>query len=178
MQAAKLEAQEAKHEAEKAFDKAMEIVDRDVRGEQVSGRYKGIGSVLDAEGWFPTRDIAYLDADGYLFIGGRSDDTIIRGGENIAPAEIEDVLVEHPQVRDCAVVGAEDAQWGQSIVAVVVPAPGPAPAVEDLRAFVRAHLRGSRTPDRVVFRSELPTNATGKVLRRELVEQLSTKESA
>ena len=149
-----------------------------VRGEQVSGRYTGIGSVLDAEGWFPTRDIAYLDADGYLFIGGRSDDTIIRGGENIAPAEIEDVLVEHPQVRDCAVVGAEDAEWGQSIVAVVVPAPGPAPAVEDLRAFVRAHLRGSRTPDRVVFRSELPTNATGKVLRRELVEQLSTKESA
>ena len=149
-----------------------------VRGEQVSGRYTGIGSVLDAEGWFPTRDIAYLDADGYLFIGGRSDDTIIRGGENIAPAEIEDVLVEHPQVRDCAVVGAEDAEWGQSIVAVVVPAPGPAPAVEDLRAFVRAHLRGSRTPDRVVRRSELPTNATGKVLRRELVEQLSTKESA
>ena len=149
-----------------------------VRGEQVSGRYTGIGSVLDAEGWFPTRDIAYLDADGYLFIGGRSDDTIIRGGENIAPAEIEDVLVEHPQVRDCAVVGVEDAQWGQIIVAVVVPAPGPSPGVEDLRAFVRAQLRGSRTPDKVVFRTELPTNATGKVLRRELVEQLSVKESA
>ena len=157
---------------------SVEVQIRADDGEQVSGRYTGIGSVLDAEGWFPTRDIAYLDADGYLFIGGRSDDTIIRGGENIAPAEIEDVLVEHPQVRDCAVVGAEDAEWGQSIVAVVVPAPGPAPAVEDLRAFVRAHLRGSRTPDRVVFRSELPTNATGKVLRRELVEQLSTKESA
>lgn len=149
-----------------------------VRGEQVSARYTGIGSALDAEGWFPTRDVAHLDAHGYLFIGGRSDDTIIRGGENIAPAEIEDVLIEHPQVRDCAVVGAEDAQWGQIIVAVVVPAPAPAPDVEDLRAFVRAHLRGSRTPDRVVFRSELPTNATGKVLRRELVEQLSTKESA
>ena len=149
-----------------------------VRGEQVSGRYTGIGSALDADGWFPTRDIAYLDADGYLFIGGRSDDTIIRGGENIAPAEIEDVLVEHPHVRDCAVVGAEDAQWGQIIVAVVVPAPGASPDVEDLRSFVRAQLRGSRTPDEVVFRTELPTNATGKVLRRELVEQLSGKESA
>ena len=149
-----------------------------VRGEQVSGRYTGIGSVLDADGWFPTRDIAYLDADGYLFIGGRSDDTIIRGGENIAPAEIEDVLVEHPQVRDCAVVGVEDARWGQIIVAVVVAAPGPSPGVEDLRAFMRAQLRGSRTPDKVVFRTELPTNATGKVLRRELVEQLSVKESA
>ena len=83
-----------------------------VRGEQVSGRYSEIGSVLDAEGWFPTKDVAMLDADGYLFIGGRSDDTIIRGGENIAPAEIEDVLVEHPSVRDCAVVGPEDPAMG------------------------------------------------------------------
>ncbi|MEN4474407.1 fatty acid--CoA ligase family protein [Mycolicibacterium cosmeticum] len=145
-----------------------------VRGEQVSGRYTGIGSVLDAEGWFPTKDVATLDEDGYLYIGGRSDDTIIRGGENIAPAEIEDVLVEHPEVRDCAVVGAEDAEWGQIIVAVVVPAVGADPDPEDLRAFVRAQLRGSRTPDRVVFRAELPTNATGKVLRRELVSELNT----
>ncbi|TFV56931.1 long-chain fatty acid--CoA ligase [Mycobacterium sp. PS03-16] len=141
-----------------------------VRGEQVSGRYSDIGSVLDADGWFPTRDIASLDEDGYLFIGGRSDDTIIRGGENIAPAEIEDVLVEHPDVRDVAVVGPEDPQWGQIIVAVVVPSPGVTPDPDDLRAHVRRHLRGSRTPDRVVFRHELPTNATGKVLRRELIK--------
>ena len=144
-----------------------------VRGDQVSGRYSEIGSVLDAEGWFPTKDVAMLDADGYLFIGGRSDDTIIRGGENIAPAEIEDVLVEHPSVRDCAVVGPEDPQWGQIIVAVVVPADSANPDPEELREHVRAHLRGSRTPDRVVFRDELPTNATGKVLRRELVAELT-----
>src|ERR1700733_2715352 len=143
-----------------------------VRGEQVSGRYTGIGSVLDAEGWFPTRDIATLDEGGYLFIGGRSDDTIIRGGENIAPAELEDVLVEHPHVRDVAVVGVEDPQWGQAIVAVVVPAVGADPDPEELREHVRKSLRGSRTPDRVVFRDELPTNATGKVLRREIVEEL------
>ncbi|MGW0162830.1 class I adenylate-forming enzyme family protein [Mycobacterium sp. NPDC003323] len=149
-----------------------------VRGEQVSGRYTGIGSVLDEQGWFPTKDVATLDEDGYLFIGGRSDDTIIRGGENIAPAEIEDVLVEHPAVRDCAVVGAEDPQWGQIIVAVVVPAVGTDPDAEELRSFVRAQLRGSRTPDRVVFRAELPTNATGKVLRRELVSELNDKEPA
>ncbi len=68
-----------------------------VRGEQVSGRYTGIGSVLDENGWFPTKDIAMLDEEGFLFIGGRSDDTIIRGGENIAPAELEEVLVEHPR---------------------------------------------------------------------------------
>ena len=144
-----------------------------VRGEQVSGRYTGIGSVLDDNGWFPTKDVAHLDGEGYLFIGGRSDDTIIRGGENIAPAEIEDVLVEHPHVRDCAVVGADDPEWGQIIVAVVVAQQGTEPDGEDLRAHVRAQLRGSRTPDRVVFRNELPTNATGKVLRRELVDELN-----
>ena len=145
-----------------------------VRGEQVSGRYTGIGSVLDDEGWFPTRDIASLDADGYLFIGGRSDDTIIRGGENIAPAELEDVLIEHPDVHQVAVVGPEDPQWGQSIVAVVVPVAGITPDAEELREHVRKSLRGSRTPDRVVFRDELPTNATGKVLRREILADLAT----
>lgn len=144
-----------------------------VRGEQVSGKYTDIGSVLDEAGWFPTKDVASLDDQGYLFIGGRSDDTIIRGGENIAPAEIEDVLVEHPQVRECAVVGADDPQWGQIIVAVVVPNLDTDPDPEELREHVRVQLRGSRTPDRVVFRTELPTNATGKVLRRELVHEVN-----
>src|SRR6195256_561350 len=108
-----------------------------VRGEQVSARYTDIGSVLDADGWFPTKDVAMLDEGSYLFIGGRSDDTIIRGGENIAPAEIEDVLVEHPSVRDCVVVGPEDPEWGQIIVAVVVPATGASPDPDDLREHVR-----------------------------------------
>lgn len=143
-----------------------------VRGEQVSGKYTGIGSVLDEHGWFPTKDIATLDDDGYLFITGRSDDTIIRGGENIAPAELEDVLVEHPHVHEVAVVGVPDPQWGQTIVAVVVPAPGADPDPDELREHVRKQLRGSRTPDRVVFRAELPTNATGKVLRREIIATL------
>lgn len=149
-----------------------------VRGEQVSGRYTGIGSVLDENGWFPTKDIAMLDDEGYLFIGGRSDDTIIRGGENIAPAELEEVLVEHPHVRDVAVVGVEDPQWGQAIVAVVVPRPGAEPDPEELRAHVRKSLRGSRTPDRVVFRDELPTTPTGKVLRREIIEDLAGVQAA
>ncbi|HEX5143740.1 MAG TPA: fatty acid--CoA ligase family protein [Mycobacterium sp.] len=149
-----------------------------VRGEQVSGRYTGIGSVLDEQGWFPTRDIAMLDDEGYLFLGGRSDDTIIRGGENIAPAELEDVLIEHPHVHEVAVVGAEDPEWGQAIVAVVVPVAGINPDPEELREHVRAALRGSRTPDRVVFRDELPTNATGKVLRREIVASLQQDATA
>jgi long-chain acyl-CoA synthetase len=143
-----------------------------VRGEQVSGRYTGIGSVLDENGWFPTKDIAMLDEEGYLFIGGRSDDTIIRGGENIAPAELEEVLIEHSHVRDVAVVGVEDPEWGQAIVAVVVPTVGIDPDPEELREHVRKSLRGSRTPDRVVFRDELPTTPTGKLLRREIIETL------
>ena len=143
-----------------------------VRGEQVSGKYTGIGSVLDEHGWFPTKDVATLDDDGYLFITGRSDDTIIRGGENIAPAELEDVLVEHPHVHEVAVVGVPDPQWGQTIVAVVVPAPGADPDPDELREHVRKQLRGSRTPDRVVFRAGLPTNATGKILRREIIATL------
>jgi acyl-CoA synthetase (AMP-forming)/AMP-acid ligase II len=153
---------------------AEEVGELYVRGDQVSGRYAEIGSVLDAEGWFPTKDVAYLDADGYLFIGGRSDDTIIRGGENIAPAEVEDVLVEHPHVRDVAVVGVEDDEWGQIMVAVVVPVADITPDPEDLRAHVRTQLRGSRTPDRVVFRHELPTTPTGKVLRRQLADELKS----
>ncbi|OBG02556.1 class I adenylate-forming enzyme family protein [Mycolicibacter sinensis] len=144
-----------------------------LRGSQVSGRYAEIGSVLDAEGWFPTKDLATIDEDGYLFVHGRSDDTIIRGGENIAPAELEDVLVEHPSVHQVAVVGADDPEWGQIIVAVVVTEPNSEPDVEDLRDWVRSRLRGSRTPDRVVFRDELPVSPTGKILRRELTRELN-----
>jgi acyl-CoA synthetase (AMP-forming)/AMP-acid ligase II len=143
-----------------------------VRGDQVSGRYSGIGSVLDEHGWFATKDIATIDDAGYLFITGRSDDTIIRGGENIAPAEVEDVLIEHLDVRQVAVVGVDDDRWGQAIVAVVVPEPGTTPEPDELRSFVRSALRGSRTPDRIVFRDELPVTPTGKVLRRDLVASL------
>jgi acyl-CoA synthetase (AMP-forming)/AMP-acid ligase II len=139
-----------------------------VRGPQVSGEYLGTGSVVDSEGWFPTRDRAHIDAEGYLFIEGRSDDTIIRGGENIAPAEIEDVLSQHPAVRDVAVIGVPDPEWGERLVAVVVKSEEVDP--EDLRAFVRARLRGSRTPEAVVFTDELPMTPTGKLLRRALVD--------
>src|SRR5207244_9422687 len=113
-----------------------------VRGNQVSRRYAEIGSVLDAEGWFPTRDLAFLDDEGYLFIQGRSDDTIIRGGENIAPAEIETVLREHPDVVDVAVVGVADPEWGERIAAAVVPR-GATLDADELRSWARSRLRGS-----------------------------------
>jgi acyl-CoA synthetase (AMP-forming)/AMP-acid ligase II len=143
-----------------------------VRGPQVSGEYMGSGSVLDSEGWFPTKDLAFQDRDGFLFVVGRNDDTIIRGGENIAPAEIEDVLVEHPLVRSVAVVGIPDDHWGQAIVATVVLEPGATSDQEQLREFVRAELRSSRTPDRIVFRTELPSTLTGKILRRNIIADI------
>jgi acyl-CoA synthetase (AMP-forming)/AMP-acid ligase II len=144
-----------------------------VRGNRVSRAYLGTGSALDSDGWFATRDNAYLDRDGFVFIEGRADDVIIRGGENIAPAEIEDVLVEHPAIEAVAVVGLPDEEWGQRIAAVVVLAEGARAEADELRAFVRARLRGSRTPDDVVFRTDLPYTDTGKLQRRALVRELS-----
>ncbi|MFI1049913.1 class I adenylate-forming enzyme family protein [Streptomyces griseoruber] len=138
-----------------------------VRGEQISGEYAGAEDTV-TDGWFATRDRGRLDADGYLHIEGRADDTIIRGGENIAPAEIEDVLLEHPGVREAAVLGVPDPEWGQRLVAVLVGAGDP----EEIRAYAKARLRSAKTPDTVVFRPELPRTATGKLLRRTLVAEL------
>jgi acyl-CoA synthetase (AMP-forming)/AMP-acid ligase II len=137
-----------------------------VRGEQVSGEYAGRAAPLDADGWFPTRDRGWVDADGYLFIEGRSDDTIIRGGENIAPAEIEEVLLGHPDIEQCAVVGVPDDEWGQRIAAVVVARPGTALDAAAVQDFARASLRGSKTPQDVTFAEALPFTETGKLLRR------------
>ncbi|MFW0785631.1 fatty acid--CoA ligase family protein [Gordonia sp. CPCC 206044] len=143
-----------------------------VRGDQISGEY-GSRSVLDDEGWFPTRDLGRLDADGYLYIEGRADDTIIRGGENIAPAEVEDVLLEYPGVTEAAVVGVPDPEWGQRLVAVVVGA-GDA---EEIRAWVRSRLRSAKTPDSIVFTPELPRTETGKLLRRNLISDITESET-
>jgi acyl-CoA synthetase (AMP-forming)/AMP-acid ligase II len=137
-----------------------------VRGEQVSGEYLGQDGAVDAEGWFPTRDRGWVDGDGYLHVEGRADDTIIRGGENIAPAEIEDVLLAHPAVASAAVVGLPDEEWGQRIGAAVVLRPGTSLDASDLQAWTRARLRSSRTPATIAFRDELPVTETGKLLRR------------
>jgi acyl-CoA synthetase (AMP-forming)/AMP-acid ligase II len=140
-----------------------------VRGPQVAGEYLEAGSLVRADGWFPTRDRGYLDAEGYLFVRGRADDTIIRGGENIAPAEIEEVLGRHPAVLECVVAGVPDLEWGQRIGAFVLVRPDAEVDEVELRSWVRERLRGSRTPDCVVFVEEFPTTPTGKVVRRDLV---------
>jgi fatty-acyl-CoA synthase len=140
-----------------------------VRGEQVAGEYLQQGSKLTAEGWFPTNDGGELDANGYLYVTGRLDDVIVRGGENISPGEIEDVMLSHPDVRDVAVIGIPNDQWGETIAAVVVGSATEA----DLKALVAQRLRSSRSPDTVVYRDELPYNDTGKLLRRVLRAELA-----
>lgn len=143
-----------------------------VRGAQVAGEYRGLGRIVDDEGWFPTRDRGWLDADGYLFLDGRADDIIVRGGENISPGEIEAVLSEHPDVAEVAVVAMPSEQWGETVAAAVVPAPGARADGAALQAWVRERLRSSRVPEHIVFRSELPYNDMGKLLRRVIRAQL------
>ena len=146
-----------------------------VRGEQVSGEYEDRGSTVDAGGWFPTRDAGYQDADGYLFLDGRADDVIVRGGENMSPGEIEDVLLEHAAVADAGVVGVPSEEWGEAVASAVVVKPEvPAnPAlVAELQAWVKARMRSSRVPERIDFWPELPYNETGKLLRREVKAKL------
>jgi long-chain acyl-CoA synthetase len=143
-----------------------------VRGEKVAGEYLGRGNQLTADGFFPTRDAGFADAEGYLFLDGRLDDVIVRGGENLSPGEIEDVLRDHPDVADCAVVGVPDEQWGEAVAAVIVARPGAAPSAEALRDFVRSRLRSSRAPERITFRPVLPYTETGKLLRRAVKAEL------
>jgi acyl-CoA synthetase (AMP-forming)/AMP-acid ligase II len=155
---------------------ATESGDIFVRGEQVAGEYLGSDNVQG--GWFATRDRGFLDSEGYLFIEGRADDTIIRGGENISPAEIEEVLLQHSDVTDCAVVGIEDEEWGQRIASAVVLVDGSTITPEALRSFARTHLRGSKTPDQILIVDELPYTDTGKLLRRVIREKLARPSEA
>jgi acyl-CoA synthetase (AMP-forming)/AMP-acid ligase II len=139
-----------------------------VRGEQVSGEYRE-RSALDAAGWFPTRDAGWLDAEGFLFLAGRADDVIVRGGENISPGEIEDVLLAHSAIADAAAVAVPSTEWGEAVGIAVVVRPGhAAPDEEQLRALIKSRLRSSRVPERIAFLDALPYNEMGKLLRREV----------
>ncbi|GAB2843643.1 hypothetical protein GCM10022221_48610 [Actinocorallia aurea] len=141
-----------------------------VRGPQVSGEYAAAGST-DAAGWFRTRDAGRVDADGYVYVEGRLDDVIVRGGENLSPGEIEDVLVQHPDISDAAVFGVPDEEWGEVAVAAVVPREGSSLDETMVQVWVGEHLRSSRVPARVRLMDLLPRNDMGKVLRRVLREQ-------
>ncbi len=144
-----------------------------VRGEQVSGEYEDRGSVTDADGWFPTRDAGSMDEAGFLFLEGRADDVIVRGGENLSPGEIEDVLLAHPTVRDAAVVGVPDEQWGEGVAAAVVAKADAEIDIKALQDWVLEHMRSSRVPQLIQVWDELPYNETGKLLRRVVKAELS-----
>ena len=139
-----------------------------VRGEQVSGEYRG-RTALDADGWFPTRDAGWMDEGGYLFLTGRADDVIVRGGENISPGEIEDVLMSHPAIVDAAAVGVPSQEWGEAVGIAIVARPDHAtPGDEELRKLIKDRLRSSRVPEQIRSLPELPYNEMGKLLRREI----------
>ena len=130
------------------------------------------GGRPDNDPWFNTGDLGYLDDDGYLFVVDRRDDLIVSGGENIYPAEIERVLLEHPLVRDAAVVGLKEATWGARHVAAVVWTGDSATAAPDLLAHCRLRLASFKIPERILLFDELPRSASGKLIRRALREPI------
>jgi acyl-CoA synthetase (AMP-forming)/AMP-acid ligase II len=137
---------------------------------EVCGRAEHFFLVAD-DGSLHTGDLGRLDHDGYLFLVGRRGDKIIRGGENIYPVEVEQVLEQHPGVREAAVIGMPDRRYGEIVKAVVVAvAPDNRPSTEELREFAREHLAGFKVPTEWTFAAELPRNASGKLLRRHLAD--------
>ena len=120
------------------------------------------------DGWFQTGDAGFFDDDGFIFLHDRVKDMIVSGGENIYPAEVENVLARHPDVADVAVIGVPDAKWGEAVKAVVVLREGSSPSEADLIAFTRDHLAGYKLPKTVDFTDVLPRNPSGKLLKREI----------
>jgi long-chain acyl-CoA synthetase len=127
---------------------------------------------IDDQGWLHTGDLAYLDADGYAFISGRIKDLIIKGGENISPREIDDVLLSHPSVQEAAAVGVPDSYWGQDVVAWVVPKTGVECDALDLQVYCERLLGPLKSPASIRFVDRLPRGSTGKVLRAELAARV------
>ena len=113
-------------------------------------------------GWFLTSDVGELDPSGRLRVLGRRDDLIISGGQKVLPVEVASLLMEHPAVADAAVAGRPDDEWGQAVAAVVVPAPGAAPTLAELRAFVAERLAPYKAPRYLVIVTEVPRGPTGK----------------
>ena len=138
-----------------------------------AGQESATAALLDADGWLHTRDMGYLDEDGYVYLVGRKDDIIIRGGENIAPAEIEAVLHAHPSVDEAAVIGIPDVDWGQKIAAFVALRPGKTASNDELADFCRQRLASFKKPEIIRFVDALPKNPLGKILKKELKSQFT-----
>jgi len=122
----------------------------------------------DADGWLHTGDLGRIDEEGFLYVEDRIDDMIVSGGENVAPAEVEKVLLRHPEVADAAVIGREDPEWQQAVTAVVVLTNGSTVTPDDLRRHCAESLAGFKVPKRVELASALPRTPSGKLMRRAL----------
>jgi len=151
-----------------------------VRGSLVmAGYYKNSQASAEAAryGWHHTGDIGYLDQDNYLFIVDRAKDMIITGGFNVYSAEVEQVLLAHPAVQDCAVVGLPDEKWGERVTAVLQLRPGQAVTADDVRAFVKERLGSVKAPKQVEVWPDLPRSKVGKILKPEIKSRLHASES-
>ena len=146
-----------------------------VRGPRIMTGYwrdeQKTSQVMTEDGWLRTGDMGSRDKEGYIFLAGRGDDMIIRGGENISPEEVENVLHSHPKVEEAAVIGVSDPEWGQEPRAMVVLKKGEVATPEDIMDFCRAKLSGFKRPRSVIFMDALPRNTMGKVLRKKLREE-------
>ena len=145
------------------------------RGPRVmSGYWKDAEKTAKAitpDGWLHTGDMGYTDEEGYFYLAARADDLIIRGGENISPEEVENVLYSHPAVEEAAVIGIPSPEWGQEPRAIVVLKEGKTATAEELIEFCRERLASFKRPRSIIFTDELPRTSTGKVLKRVLREE-------
>ena len=138
----------------------------------MAGYYKNPAATEEASthGWHHTGDIGYLDADGYLFIVDRLKDMIITGGFNVYSAEVEQALMAHPAVRDCAVVGLPDDKWGERVTAVIEPSADV--SADELVAFVKARIGSVKAPKQIELWQELPRSRVGKILKADVRKEL------
>lgn len=150
------------NEVGEIFAKGVRIMSGYWRDDKKTARVK------TEDGWLRTGDKGWMDEDGYVFLAGRSDDMIIRGGENISPEEVEDVLHFHPDIEETAVIGIPDPEWGQEPCAVVVLKKGKTTGAEEIMEYCRSRLAGFKRPRQVFFVESLPRNSMGKVLKKEL----------
>jgi long-chain acyl-CoA synthetase len=143
-----------------------------IRAPEVMAGYwnlpQATADAITPDGWFRSGDAGYLDADGYLFLSDRVKDMIITGGENVYPAEVENVLMSHPDVADVGVIGVPDDQWGESVKAIVVRVPGTEPTESELISYARDRLAHYKAPRSVDWADELPRTPSGKILKRDL----------
>jgi O-succinylbenzoate-CoA ligase len=154
---------------------SLEVGEILARGPRIMTGYwrdeKKTSQAITSDGWLRTGDMGWMDEEGYIYLAGRGDDMIIRGGENISPEEVEDVLHSHPKIEEAAVIGIPDMEWGQEPRAVVVLKKGEAATSEEIIEYCRSRLAGFKRPRSVVFIDALPRNQMGKVLRKKLREE-------